>query len=398
MGVRCLLGSLHDDGRHVSVVPVLDGARPDDMLSVLRRVLHHCFDGDHVAMAERLLTHGWLCLDPDAVDADDVRPQHVVVGGIGVAMSDPPGPTCRDITRDSLTNRAAWLYILDDREASVTVFEATVHGRFAWHSHRSLQRPETEVGVGVFGDAADGRLGHRWRPAHVSLDGLHTAFAAQVCTVEHGRGVIVARFDRDGLADVLEVTDVFYGDVRPGSGIPHLVVVDGVLIVSWYTGTCHGQTQQIGPDVEGRYILPSHVLPWIMAGEPSPGDRPGELRNGVPPIREWVTEAGVHACHPGLAAYSLAQISAALAALGGTTPGVLAGVDGVHVWVIAPTHALMLARIPGAPGTVILPRPLNGSWHDDRPVPVFTADTVADSCARSTGDLPPLPPQHRPQP
>src|SRR6266542_3182365 len=111
-------------------------------------------------------------------------------------------------------------------------------------------------------------------------------------------------------------------------------------------------------------------------------------RYGItPPILEWVTAAGFAAALPDLADQPLPLVCAALAVLHPGRPAVIAAADAAagHVWLPAPGHALMLTpqtRHPdaGGPGTVVLPRPLGGSWTTDPPVPVVTTAQVAWAC------------------
>jgi hypothetical protein len=108
------------------------------------------------------------------------------------------------------------------------------------------------------------------------------------------------------------------------------------------------------------------------------------LRNGVAPIREWVSRGGFSACHPSLRGYRLAQVSAAITDLAGARGVAVleAAGGGGHVWLVAPGHTLMITPVArdDIAGTVLLPRPLGGSWTAD--VPVLTAEQVAAACAR----------------
>ncbi|MFY1674066.1 hypothetical protein ACN27G_29640 [Plantactinospora sp. WMMB334] len=80
-------------------------------------------------------------------------------------------------------------------------------------------------------------------PATVSVDGLHTAWTAEVCTGEHARAVTVVRFDHDTLADAIDTLHTFYADQLPGSGLPQLDLYGDVLVTTWFTGTPHAQSQ-----------------------------------------------------------------------------------------------------------------------------------------------------------
>jgi hypothetical protein len=139
------------------------------------------------------------------------------------------------------------------------VFEASVHGRWLLHSRHRLQAAADGLISGpapIVGDPATAaHAGHAWRRAVVSLDGLHTAWPAQICTGEHARGVIVARFDTDTLDDVIDVCDRFYQDRRPGSALPRLHRDGPVLTVTRYADTGHPQTSWIHADPRGHFVL-----------------------------------------------------------------------------------------------------------------------------------------------
>ena len=220
----------------------------------------------------------------------------------------------------------------------------------------------------------------------VSLDGLHTAWHAEVCTGEYARGVVVARFDRDTLDEVIDVTETFYRDRLPGSGLPRLALTSPIqaLIVRWYAGTSHEQVARILPDRCGSYVLGPHIWPWILSQETVPGHDPTSLRGSTPPILAWVSPAGFAATHSNLADHPLPLVCAALAVLHPGRPAVIAASDPAagRVWLPAAGHALLLtarAHHSGA-DAVVLPRPLGGSWTADPPVPVVTAAQVAAGC------------------
>ncbi|GIJ64837.1 hypothetical protein [Virgisporangium aurantiacum] len=395
MSTSCLLGSPHSDGRTATVVKVSAGFPPEQMLPLLRQVHSVAFDGETTRMAERLLTHGWLQLGIDLPTSPTAEARFAGVlthTPLGLVYVDPPAPFQVRIGQPLQAGMAQWLYLLDERDDTVVVYEATVHGRWLRHSHHPLRltRPEPlPATIAAAGDAATARHVHRWRPACVSLDGWSGAWDAQICTVEYDRGVIVARLDTDTLAGVIADTDAWLAERRPGSGLPDLHVDDGGrLTVTWFAGTGHRQQHTIDADPDGRFLLGPHVLPWILAGEPVPGSDPRHLRNGTPPIVEWATETALHACHPALGHYPLPVLAAALRALSGCLGGgigVLAptnGATGHHVWLLTDGHALLVTPTSHDPdaGTVTLPRPLAGSWSDDQPVPVFTASQLAAFC------------------
>lgn len=387
---QCLLGRRHPDGATATVVKVAAGAAPQQMLPLLRSLHAVAFDGDTDRMAERLLTHGWLRLGldlPTSSTAEAMFAGIVTHTPLGLTYPDPPDPFQVRLGEPLQAGMAQWLYLLDDRDDTVVVHEATIHGRWSRHSHHPLRlaRPEPlPPSIAAAGDAATGRHVHRWRTATISLDGFSVAWGAQICTGEYDRGVIVARVDADALAGVIADTDAWFADRRSGSGIPALRLDGGRLTVTWFAGTGHRQRHIIEADPDGRFVLGPHVLPWILAGEDVPGSDSRHLRNGIPPILEWATEAGVHACHPALARWPLPVLAAAMRALSGGL-GVLAPADRVtdhHVWLLTDGHALLVTPTSHAPdaNAVTLPRPLAGSWTHDQPVPVFTAEQLAAFC------------------
>jgi hypothetical protein len=388
---QCLLGRRHPGGSTATVVPVADGAAPQQMLPLLRRLHAVAFDGETTVMVERLLTHGWLQLGidlPTSPTAETAFAGIVVHTALGLTYADPAEPSEVRLGEPLQAGMAQWLYLLDDRDDAVVVYEATVHGRWSRHSHHPLRltRPEPlPPTIAAAGDAATASHAHRWRAATISLDGWSGAWDAQICTVEHDRGVIVARLDADTLAGVIADTEAWFADRRPGSGLPSLHLDGGRLTVTWFAGTGHRQHHTIEADTDRRFVLGPHVLPWILAGEGVvPGSDARHLRNGIPPILEWVTEAGMHACHPSLARWPLPVLAAALRALSGGL-GVLAPADGItrhHVWLLTDGHALLVTPTSHHPdaATVTLPRPLAGSWTRDLPVPVLTAGQLAAFC------------------
>ncbi|WP_327007641.1 hypothetical protein OHA72_10420 [Dactylosporangium sp. NBC_01737] len=414
MSASCLLGSPHPDGRTVTVVPVSAGHSPEQMLPLLRRVHSVAFDGETTSMVERLLTHGWLQLGidvPTSATAEATFADAPTHTPLGLVYADPPAPFHVRLGEPLQAGMAQWLYLLDARDDTVVVYEATVHGRWLRHSHHPLRltRPEPlPATIATTGDGAAARHVHRWRPAWVSLDGWSAAWDAQICTVEYHRGVIVARLDAGTLAGVIADTDAWYHERRPGSGLPQLRLDGARLTVTWFAGTGHPQQHTIAADTDSdtdsgteadtgvRFVVGPHILPWILAGEPNPGADARHLRNGTPPIVEWATEAALHACHPTLQRYPLPVLAAALRALStgiggglnggiGGRIGVLAPTDGVtshHVWLLTDGHALLVTPTShdSDAGTVTLPRPLVGSWSDDPPVPVFTASQLAAFC------------------
>jgi len=157
-------------------------------------------------------------------------------------------------------------------------------------------------------------------------------------------------------------------------------------------------TGERGADLEWMYLIDPHTGQvsvyeatvhdrWLRHSRHhlDPNTTP-VLHNGTAPIREWVTPAGFAACHPTLAGFGLPLVCTALAALHPDRPAVLAPSDGAasHVWLVAPSHALMLTPASAQPsaGTVVLPRPLGGSWSADTPVPVVSSRDVAAVCTR----------------
>ncbi|MEU4555732.1 hypothetical protein [Micromonospora violae] len=385
-GGLCLIGHLHEDTNTATVVAIADRCDPAHVLPLLRGVLTDV-GGDTRLMTEQVMTHGWTSPDPAHRPAEASERASARLLDLGQA-SVPPG--------------AEWLYLLGDGEPTVLVYEATVHGTWARHSrHRLLAPADTPLpgGLGVAGDLATACRDHRWRPATVGLAGLRTSWQADICSTEWARGVIVARLGQDVLRDVIDVTRQWNAGRMPGSGLPSLTLVEHVLIVLWFNGSGHEQTQQITPGVGLRpggsdtdtarlpnldvhYTIGQHILPWTLPTEERLGYRPDELRNGVPPIREWITEAGLHAAYPPLRGYPLSLIAAALADLADNSPAGLGSYDHPYqVCLVAGGHALIVA--PTAWNTrshVTLPRPLGGTWTDDPLVPVFSPGQVATHC------------------
>ncbi|WJK33150.1 hypothetical protein [Solwaraspora sp. WMMA2065] len=382
----CLIGQLHDDGHTVTAVAIPDRSDPQHVLPVLRSLLDGA-DGDMRLMTDQVMTHGWIPLDTHT------RPVN------------PTPPRLRfDLHDASVPPHAEWLYLLGDREPTVLVHEATVHGNWARHSRHWLPAPADvppRTGLGVAGDLATGHGAHQWRPATIGLAGLPTTWQAEICSTEWARGVIVARLDREVLHEVIDVTRQWHKGRLPGTGLPVLTLAAHVLIVLWWNGSGHEQTQQIQPGLQTRpdgtddevtrrllpnldahYIIGQHILPWTLPAEDHPGYRPDELRNGVGPIREWVTEAGLHTSYPPLWGYPLPFIAAALADLADNRPAVLASYDHPYqVCLVAGGHALTVTPATwNGRSHVTLPRPLGGSWTDDPLVPVFSPWQVATRC------------------
>jgi hypothetical protein len=380
----CLLGALEPDGHRYLAVPVAEPVDPVDMIKELRQFWRHTAQGEPGVFTNLLLRHGWRLLGTDRRRL----PGRTATSGLGVP--DPAATAMvGDLHHTSEHPLPGWLYLLDHDWEQVRCYEATVHRRWLPHSRHDLAAPPTQpVVTAPYGDAATtaGR-GHRWRPGTVGLDGLATAWPAEICTIEHARGLTVARLHPDILTHIIDITTASYHDRRPGSALPMLHLDNQQMLhVVWYPGSGHEQHLAIPPDEHGRTVIGPQVLPWTQPADtpPMPGHQSGVLRNGIPPLHEWVTEAGFHACHPILADYPLPLICAAVATLSPHTPAVLAPAHHYGpVWLPAPSHALMLAA-GGDPGdgTVTLPRPLGGSWTSDPPARVLTGEQVATCCAR----------------
>jgi hypothetical protein len=386
MSTACLIGTRTPAGYGDTLVRVAADGDPDQLLPTLRRIWRWTFDADTIAFAEGLLRHDWVTLDVAASVPPGGGSVEPGIGTPATTFDDLLGGWLR--TADPRMTGTAWLYVLDILDEQVLVFAATADGQWAAHSRHRLHADLDGTICGplpVTGDPATADLvGHHWRPATVSLDGLHTAWTVQICAGEHTRGVIVVRFDHDTLAEAIDVLETFYADRLPGSGLPRHSLDGDVLVTTWYTGTPHAQTQITYADRHGRFILGPNVWPWTVTGEHTPASS-GALRNGVAPIREWVSPAGFFACHPRLGRYTLPQVCAAIADLAGARGvAVIEPVGGGgHVWLVAPGHAIMIIPVSrdDTAGTVVLPRPLGGSWTVDQPVPVLTAGQVADACA-----------------
>jgi hypothetical protein len=388
MRTACLIGTRDHGGGDTVTVRVSTGGHPDQMLPTLRAIWRWMFDGDTTAFTERLLRHHWVNLDPHASAAAgaDVEP--------GVGTRDTTDHTAIDLHHGiagPTPGDTEWLYVTDVVDDQIQVYRATGHGTWSKYGRHRLHADldgTFSSPLPRLGDAATAdQVGHHWRSATVSVDGLHTAWTAEICTGEHARGVIVVRFDHDTLADAIDTLHTFYADRLPGSGLPHHDLNGDLLVTTWYPGTPHAQSQSTYADARGRFILGPHVWPWIVTYE-NPPTTTGVLRNGVPPIHEWVSPDGFFACHPHLADYPLAQVCAAITDLAGTRGvAVIARASNRgHVWLVAPSHALMItpAAWDTTAGAVLLPRPLGGSWACDQPVPTFTEAQVAAACAKRT--------------
>jgi hypothetical protein len=384
----CLLGELHCDGHRYTAVPVAHPTEPADLIPALRQLWWDKADGEPGRFTNFVLTDAWLVLDPTGHTAAGAGER---VEGIGVSDPNPAGPVP---IRGDLHHRATedtqpgWLYLLDHDWEQVLVYEATVHGAWLPHSRHDLAAPPGDpVMIAPLGDAATpAGHAHRWRPATVALPGLDQAWPAEICTLEHRRGLVVARFHPDVFAAVISLADSLHYEPLPDPARPVFRLDSGGLHVTWYPGSGHEQTQYVALDAEGRLVVAGDILPWTLPAETTPPDR-SALVNGVPPqVREWVTEAGFHACHPNLAGYPLPLVCAAVTACCPQMTAVIATDTtrfGGPVWLVAPSHALILTPTGHEPALdrVTLPRPLAGSWAGDPPVQVLTADQVAQACA-----------------
>lgn len=154
--------------------------------------------------------------------------------------------TSRPTTSDT---RPGWLYLLDHDWEQVLVYEATVHGRWLPHSRHDLAAPPGElVRLAPLGDAATtAGHAHRWRPATVALPGLDQAWPAEICTLEHRRGLVVARFHPDVFAAVISLADSLHHDRLPDPALAALRLDSGIVHVTWYPGSGHEQTQRVAP-------------------------------------------------------------------------------------------------------------------------------------------------------
>ena len=281
---RSLIGVPTGGGHTATARRLARGRVPQRMLPVLRRTWRDVFDGDTGRFTDRLLAQDWALLDPDC--AGPVAGA-LLVAGIGRIHRGGRPDTVRVDLHDP---RAAlghdWLYLIEGLDDTVLVFEASVHGRWLLHSRHRLQATADGLESGpapIVGDPATAaHVGHGWSRAVVSLDGLHTAWPAQVCTGEHARGVVVARFDTDTLDEVIDVCELFYADRLPGSALPRMRRDGATLTITRYAGTGHEQTQHVRADPAGRFILGPDVWPWILSGQSVPGHDPTTLRPTAP--------------------------------------------------------------------------------------------------------------------
>ncbi len=189
-----LIGVLDADGRTYTARRLYRGDAPRRIVAVLRRIWRDVFDGDTHRMLPRLLARDWAFLDPDR--AGPVAAPDLVAGIGKTHWRKGTYPVRNHLHARHAASGREWAYLIDDVDDHVLVFEASVHGQWRWHSRHPLQaafdglRSSTTP---IAGDAATAdHVGHAWRPAIASLDGLHTAWHAEVCTGEHARGVVVA--------------------------------------------------------------------------------------------------------------------------------------------------------------------------------------------------------------
>lgn len=363
------------------------------MIPALRHFWWDKAEGEPGRFTNFVLTNHWQVFDPTGgatgwrvAGVGDGQP----VSGVGVADPRIPEPVRGDPHQPTTSGTGpGWLYLLDQDWEQVLVYEATVHDGWLPHSRHDLAAPPGDpVMVAPLGDAATpAGHAHRWRPATVALPGLDQTWPAEICTLEHRRGLVVARFHPDVFAAVISLADSLHHDPLPDPALPALRLDSGGLHVTWYPGSGHEQSQQVAPDADGRLVLAPHILPWTLPAEATPVQDRTTLANGVPPqVREWVTEAGFGACHPNLAGYPLPLVCAAVTACCPQMTAVIATDTtryGGPVWLVAANHALILTPTSHEPAhdRVTLPRPLAGSWAADPPVHVLTADQVAQACA-----------------
>lgn len=386
MSTACLITSRSVAGFAANVARVAAAGDPDRMLPTLRTIWRWTFDGDTTTFAEHLLRHDWAHLDPLTYTITDSGP---ATAGVGVYADPPAGTANRGDARPGTTG-TGWLYVIDTFDEHVVVFSATTLGMWAPHSRHRLHadadgcysRPLPPHGDAVTAD----HVGHRWRPARVSVDGLATAWPADVCTGEHARGVVVVRIDHDTLAQAIDDLHEFYRLRIPGSGLPSHRLDGDLLVTTWFAGTPHAQADHTYADRDGRFILGPHIWPWIVSyGDTALDEQQMRLRNGTGRLRDWVSAAGFFASNPELAGYTLPQVCAAVTALAGDRGVAVIEPDrgGDCVWLVAPSYALLItpADWDHIAHTVRLPRPLAGSWTADTPVPVLTVRQVAAACA-----------------
>src|SRR6266545_6088452 len=249
---QSLIGIPGPDGHTLTARLFKQGRVPERILPLLRRIWRDVFDGDTHRFTDRLLAQDWALLDPGC--AGPVAGAFLVAGIGQMDWSGQPDRLRVDLHDPRAAIGHEWLYLIEGLDDTVLVFEASVHGRWLLHSRHPLQAAADGVIFGpvpIVGDLATAaRVGHAWRRAVVSLDGLHTAWPAQICTGEHARGVVVARFDTDTLDEVIDVLDLFHRDRRPGSGLPVMSRTGRQLTVRWFAGTGHDNYLHVLADVD----------------------------------------------------------------------------------------------------------------------------------------------------
>lgn len=121
-----------------------DGAHPDTLVPLLRRIWVETFARDTAAMAAALLAHDWsdLAINPRGRGGDRQPP---------VPRIGHPVPSGGDGIRhgrlgEDLDGFLEWLYLIHPEQHLVEVYEATCHARWLRHSLHGLD-PVAELFV-----------------------------------------------------------------------------------------------------------------------------------------------------------------------------------------------------------------------------------------------------------
>ncbi|WP_146605798.1 hypothetical protein [Micromonospora craterilacus] len=355
MPIRSLLGVADDNGHSFDAVP-FDGGEHPQMIALLRWLWADQFNADTAALVDAMVRRPRT--STAAMRSDSVH---------------------ADLRTASSLNVAEWLYLVDVRTEQILVYEATIHDRWLHHSTHPLRTPPQPRPA----HPSDGTaVGDPWRPASVSLDGLYTSWPARILVNDHRSDAIVVQLDLATLADIIGAAVTL--DLARPDGMPAIAITNGTVTATWYSNSDHEQVQRITPDGNGEVVIGPHLMPWTLPQEQVLGYDIHAVTASAP-VRQWVSQDEFRAHHPDLAAFPLTTVCAAILDLSPHIPAVLGTDRTPHVvWLVAPTHALMVTPASGEARRgrrgVTLPRPLAGTWSSDPEVVVLSPIAVAAAC------------------
>ncbi|WP_433032279.1 hypothetical protein [Plantactinospora sp. CA-290183] len=356
MSTWSLIGRIHDNGYTFDAVP-FDAADQPEMVSWLRWMWADMFDSKTDEFIKGMLRQG----------RDS-------------ATASRPAKVQGDLRSATSLNVAEWLYLIDPRTEQILVYEATIHDRWLHHSMHPLRTLPHNLPIG---SGSDDPESHWWRPAAVGLRGQYMSWPVRILESNRGQGQIIVKLDLATLSDILTVT--FTLDLDRADGMPDVgITADGTVTVTWYPGTDHEQVQRITADANEELVIGPHILPWTLPEE-QVLDYDFRTVSAVGPVRRWVSQDEFRTQHPDIPAFPLSTICAAIIGLSPHAPAVLGTNRTPHVvWLVAPTHALMVTPTfgDGRPGRggVALPRPLAGTWAADPNVAVLSPLEVTAAC------------------